>query len=267
MRVIAPVLGPVVTADLRVLIAGLTLLAYFKLTGFDVQWRAHWKHYLAVGTIGSAIPFVLYAYAALHIPASFSVIMNATAPLFGAVFAAFWLGETLTLRKLIGLCFGIVGVSLVAQVGLSTTSIDSAFLSALLACALAACGYGLVGVYIKRVAKGVRPRAMAGASLLMAGFVLLPFVPAFPQRAPMTPVVAANLLALALLCSAIAFLIYYKLLENVGPTKALTVTFLMPAFGMLWGVLFLGETVTPTMILGCALIVLGTALVLIRPRA
>ena len=259
MRVLAPVLGPVITADLRVLIAGLALILYFRVIGFDLEWKTNWKHYLIIGVINSGIPFLLYAFAALHIPASYSVILNSTSPMFGVIFSAIWLSEGLTIKKIFGLMLGIIGVSFVTKVGSVAT--DVFFFLSIAACLTAAICYALAGVYIKRFVKTAKPMGIAGASQLLAGLVLLPFVFFSPVRGEITTSVILNVLGLALVCSAIAYLIYYKLMADVGPTKALTVTFLMPAFGMFWGYIFLSETITIPMILGCGLIILGTSLV------
>ena len=259
MRVLAPVLGPVITADLRVLIAGLALILYFRVIGFDLEWKTNWKHYLIIGVINSGIPFLLYAFAALHIPASYSVILNSTSPMFGVIFSAIWLSEKLTLKKVFGIILGVIGVSFVAKVG--TVATDVFFFLSIAACLTAAICYALAGVYIKRFVKTAKPMGIAGACQLLAGLVLLPFVFFSPLRGEITTSVIFNVLGLALVCSAIAYLIYYKLMADVGPTKALTVTFLMPAFGMLWGYIFLSETITIPMILGCGLIILGTSLV------
>jgi drug/metabolite transporter (DMT)-like permease len=263
MRIIAPVLGPVLTADLRVLIAGVVLLAYFRLTGFAVDWRRRWRHYLVIGAVNSGLPFCLYAFAARHIPAAYSAILNSTAPLFGAVFSALWLADRLTPRKIAGLVMGAAGVGLVAGVS-RTGRLDGSFGWAVGACLLAAVCYALAGVYIKRFASGIPPRAVAGASQMAAGLLLLPILPLAPPNGAITLFLAANVLGLSLLCSAAAYLLYYRLIVDVGPTRALTVTFLMPLFGMLWGVLFLGEAVSLAMAAGCALIVGGTVLVLKR---
>ena len=117
---------------------------------------------------------------------------------------------------------------------------------------------------MKKYAAGAKPMAIAGWSQVAAGIVLLPLVPFAPVRGEITPVVVANVLGLALLCSAIAYLLYYRLIADIGPTRALTVAFLMPLFGMTWGALLLGETITWPMIAGCALIVGGTFAV-VRP--
>ncbi|MBM4130963.1 DMT family transporter [bacterium] len=268
MRVAAPALGPFTTAGARVLLAGLLLLAYIRLVRFDAQWRRHWFHYALVGVVNSAVPFSLYSYAALHIPASYSVILNATAPLFGAVFAAVWLNERLTPRRLAGLAVGTAGVALVARgKGGGVAEFDASFALAVAACLGAALCYALSGVYLKRRAAAVPPLAMAGASQLMAGAALLPLAVAMPPAGwPSAPVIG-SVVALAVLCSAVAYLLYFRLLADVGPARALTVTYLMPVFGMGWGALFLNERITPAMLAGCALVIGGTLLVVRAPVA
>jgi drug/metabolite transporter (DMT)-like permease len=259
MRVLAPALGPVMTACLRVSVAGLLLLAWFRATGVDPGWRQHWRHYLIVGLVNSGVPFTLYSFAALHIPAAYSAIFNSSAPLFGAVFAALWLDEPLTTRKLAGLALGMGGVGLTAWRGHAATS--PMFLWAALACLTAATCYGLAGVYLKQHARGLAPGAMAACSQVCAGACLLPLAATQSVPGPVTMAVGANMLGLAVLCSGVAYLIYYRLMADIGPTRTLTVTFLIPAFGMLWGAVFLGERITSAMLAGCALIVAGTVLV------
>ncbi len=260
MRVLAPVIGPIVTADLRVLIGGTALLIYFGLSKFDPEWKRFWRHYLVIGAVNSAAPFFLYAYAALHLPASYEVILNSSSPLFGAVFSALWLSEKLTPSRVLGLIIGSGGVAFVTGVG--AHGFDSQFGLSIAACLSAAACYGLSGVYIKRYAKGAKPKAIAGCSQLLAGLLLLPVIPLAPPKGPFSFSVGANILGLALLCSAVAYLLYYQLVEDTGPTKALTTTFLMPIFGMLWGAIFLGEAITASMLGGCGLILAGTVLVL-----
>jgi drug/metabolite transporter (DMT)-like permease len=133
------------------------------------------------------------------------------------------------------------------------------------ACLCAAVSYGAVGVYVKKYAHDIEPRAIAGASQMVAGVILLPLL-AIDQPKGLDVDVAGNLLGLAVLSSGVAYLLYYRLLADVGPSKALTVTFLIPAFAMLWGRIFLGETITLTMLLGTAVIIGGTLLVTSRDR-
>ena len=262
LRVLAPVLGPVITATARVSIAGIALIAWFRVTGFDADLRGQWRHFIVIGVLNSAIPFVLFSFAALHIPASYSVILNSATPLFAALLSALFLAERLTLAKIGGLVAGAAGVALVSKAGPVVP--DALFGASIAACLGAALLYAASSVYMKKYAAGAKPMAIAGWSQVAAGIVLLPLVPFAPVRGEITPVVVANVLGLALLCSAVAYLLYYRLIADIGPTRALTVAFLMPLFGMTWGALLLGETITWPMIAGCALIVGGTFAV-VRP--
>ncbi|MEK7775092.1 MAG: DMT family transporter [Candidatus Zixiibacteriota bacterium] len=256
MRVLAPVLGPIATADFRVLLGGATLLIYYLVVGYNAEWKSNWRHYLVIGVLNSAIPFSLFSFAALHIPAGYSALLNSTAPLFGSVFSALWLGEALTARKLTGVVLGASGVALVARIGVAN-NIDEHFTISLVACLVAAMCYSLTGIYIKKFASGAKSLGIAGASQLFAGLALLPILPFAPIRGEISSLVVANMLALAILCSAIAYVLYFRLISEVGPTKALTVTFLIPVFGMIWGAIFLNEPITMSMLGGAGLIVMG----------
>jgi drug/metabolite transporter (DMT)-like permease len=258
-RVVAPSLGAIWTAELRVLLGGLALLAWFRLAGVDAALRRHWRYYLAVGTVNSAIPFALYAWAAIRLPASLLSIINATSPMFGILFGALAGTERVTLPKLAGLALGAAGVALVAQPG--GLGAGAAFYAPV-AAALGACaGYGLTGVLVRRWGQGVPSRGVAAGQQLAAAAVLAPLLLAAPLPAPPSAIVVGNVLAVALLASAVAFLIYFRLIADVGATRALTVTFLIPPFGVLWGWLFLGESLPAGMLAGGVLIVAGTILV------
>jgi drug/metabolite transporter (DMT)-like permease len=256
MRVLAPILGPIATADLRVLIGGATLLVYYLVVSFDAEWKLYWKQYLVIGVLNSAIPFSLFSFAALHIPAGYSAVLNSTAPLFGSVFSAIWLNEPLTARKIIGVVLGATGVALVARIGV-TSNIDEHFTISLVACLVAAMCYSLTGIYIKKYASKAKSLGVAGASQLFAGVALLPLLPFAPIRGEISSIVVANMLALAIVCSAVAYVLYFRLISELGPTKALTVTFLIPVFGMIWGALFLNEQITMSMLGGAGMIVFG----------
>jgi drug/metabolite transporter (DMT)-like permease len=265
IRYLAPIIGPVATADARMLIAGLALVLFFLVTGFRADWKKNWFHFLAVGILNSALPFVLYSAAALVLPGAVEAIFNSMSPMFGAVFAAIWLGERLTLRRVAGLILGVGGVVIMSSIG--GFRHDAAGILALAACVLAPLCYGLAGVYIKRRASSVLPMAFAGGSQLVGGLVLVPFLPiAPPPLAVIDARVALIVVAFALLCSAVAYSLYYRLIADIGPTRALTVTFLIPVFAMLWGFLFLREPVTVSMIVGGLVILGGTFLVVAPSR-
>jgi len=255
MRIASPVLGPVLTTDLRVIIASIVLAGWLRFTGAPGHWRL-WKHYLVAGVIMSAFPYLCFAYAALHIPAGYSAILNSSAPMFGAVFGVMWLGETMTLRKLAGLLIGMAGVALISLRDQHTAG-NNVFL-AVLACLVASASYGISGVYLKKFVHGPGPVAIATGSQLMAALVLLGPALVVPVPGALTVPVAGAVLGLAIFCTAIALIGYFHLFARVGPTKAITVTFFIPAFGMLWGFLFLGEAITLRMLGGCLLILAGT---------
>jgi len=259
MRVAAPALGSIATAELRVLIGGLALLLWLKLRGQDIDATRHWRFYLLIGTVGIALPFALYAFAAQHVPASLLSILNATATLFGLAWSAAFGDERVTLRKAAGLALGMAGVALIAAPGglQAGPLVFAAVAAALGAC----CAYGIVGVLMKRFSSGANAPAMASGNQLAAALVLALLLPfAFPA-APPSMLVAGNVLALGLLASGVAFLLYFRLIADVGATRALTVTYLIPLFGVLWGRLFLGESLPASALAGGALILAGTILV------
>jgi drug/metabolite transporter (DMT)-like permease len=211
-----------------------------------------------VAVFSSALPFVLWAYAALSTTAGLLSVLNATSPMWGALCSALLLGERLNARRAAGLAIGIVGVAIVTQPG-AGAELHYPSIAAALA---AAFSYGLIATYIKGWASNVPSRGLAVGTQLAAGILLVPFIPLWPPAAAPTPLVAACMLALGLVCGAVAYVLYFRLVADLGATGALTVTYLIPVFGVLWGALFLGETVSLTMLAGGVLVVLGTVFVL-----
>ena len=262
IRVLAPVLGPILTVTTRVLIGGAVLVAYCRIIGLDAEVGRHWRQYAVIGIVNSTLPFMLFAFAALYLPASYSVILNSTAPLFTALWAIPLLNESLTRTKLVGLVAGAAGVFLVSRAGPVVP--DSWFWIAVLACLGATTCYALSSIYMKKRAANLKPLAIAGWSQIFAALAMAPLVPFAQPSAPLTPLIAFNVLMLAVFCSSIAYVLYYRLIADIGPTRALTMAFLMPVFGMVWGALFLGEPITLPMIAGCALII-GGATAVLRP--
>jgi len=257
-RITAPAIGPVLTAELRTLIAGIALAAYFAISGYDVEWRRWWRHYLVVGIFSSALPFLLWAYAALSVTAGVLSVLNATSPMWGALCGALLLRERMSRRRVVGLAVGIAGVALVTSPAGGATFHYPAVAAAL----TAAFSYGLIATYIRRWASNVPSRGMAAGSQFAAGILLIPLIPLSPPTAVPAPLIVVSILALGLLCGAVAYLLYFRLIADIGATGALTVTYLIPLFGVLWGALFLGETITLPMLAGGGLVVLGTVLVL-----
>ncbi|MEL6224886.1 MAG: DMT family transporter [Cyanobacteria bacterium J06627_8] len=259
MRIAAPIIGPVWLIEIRVLLAGLIMLLVVTRQGQLYLLRKYWFPLAVVGCINSAIPFVFLAFASVYLPAGFTSILNGTAPLFGMIVASVWLNERLTPTRLIGFALGFVGVVLL--VGLREVAVTSTFFLAVSAGLMAAIMYAIAAPYIKQQMTGVPSFVTTTGSQLAAALVLVPLLPFTIPQNPITPPVIIAVLALALLSTALAYVLYFRLIQNVGSTKALTVTYLIPFFAMLWGALILKEPITSSMIGGCALVLLGTAIV------
>jgi drug/metabolite transporter (DMT)-like permease len=260
MRVAVPALGPVALAFARVSLAALVLLAVAAWQHRVPDFRSYWRGLATVGIVNSAIPFVLFCFAEQYVTASTGAILNATSPFFGAIAAALWLGDPLTMRKLAGMALGLAGVGLV--VGWHPEPITRNVALAIAACLCASLCYGLAGVYAKRRMQQVPSAALACGSQTIAALALVPALPFTTVSGPVSMLVVANVMALAIASTAIAYLLYFRLIADVGPARALMVTFLIPLFGVLWGALFLGEAITPNILEGGVLILAGLALAL-----
>jgi drug/metabolite transporter (DMT)-like permease len=259
IRVAAPVLGPFALVEFRVLLAAAALAVYAIFLGKTLGIRKRWKGFILLGALNVAIPFSLISVAQLELTASFGAILNSTAPLFGAIVAAVWIGDPFTPRKVFGLVMGIVGVGVL--VGWSPLPLTLALVLAVLALLTASLFYGIGSVYAKRNFTGMPPLGLAIGQLSGASLVVLPAaVAGFPREAPPVPVVA-SVLALALLSTAVAYLIYFRLIASVGPTKTLTVTFLVPVFGVFLGSLVLDEPIGGGTLFGLAIILASVFLV------
>jgi drug/metabolite transporter (DMT)-like permease len=184
-------------------------------------------------------------------------VLNATSPMWGALMAAALLGERLSGRRVAGLALGVAGVALIARPGG-----DGLPLLPVAACLGAAWCYGFTGAYLKRWARAAPAKGMAVGTQVSAGLIMLPLAALWPPAQPPSALIVACVLALGLVCGAVAYLLYFRLIEDVGAAGALTVTYLTPLFGMLWGALFLGEVLTVSMLAGAALVIVGTVFVL-----
>jgi drug/metabolite transporter (DMT)-like permease len=262
MRLGAGEFGALPLACLRVAGAAIVLLPLLALRREWADLRTHWKPILLVGITNSAFPFACFAYAALTISAGLSAIFNAAAPLFGAVVAWLWLHDRLSAPRVAGLAIGFAGVFglAVGRAGVQPGADATATGLAMLACIVASLSYGFSANFAKRHLTGVKPLAVAAGSQLAATLVLaLPAWWAWPTVAPGTTA-WLNVAVLAIACTGIAYVMYFRLIAHIGPANAITVTFLVPAFAVAWGALFLAERPTAAMLGGCAVILVGTAL-------
>jgi drug/metabolite transporter (DMT)-like permease len=262
MHIASSELGALPTAALRVTIASLFLLPLLWAKGLWPALRQNWKPIFFVGLLNSGIPFVLYSFAVMHISTGFSSILNATVPLFGALVAWVWLGDKPSLSRSVGLAIGFGGVVLLAggQASFKPNASGIAPAWAVLACLTATTCYALSASFTKKHIPSLPPLVTATGSQLGASLALaLPALWFRPDHWPSTSV-WWSLLVVGVLCTGVAYILYFKLIEAAGPARALTVTFLVPVFAIAYGVLFLGETVTARMLLCGAVILAGTAL-------
>lgn len=262
MRLGAQEFGPLATAGLRVMIAAVFLGPLLLWRGLGAQLARHWKKTFFIGLLNSAIPFACFSYALLTISTGLSAILNATVPLFGAVVAWIWLKDRPHGLRILGLAIGFAGVVLLAseKASFKPSGSDPATGWAVLAILLACLCYGIAASYTKRYLSGLPALVTATGSQFGASLGLaLPTMWLWPQRSP-SPTAWLALLAVGVLCTGVAYILYFRLIENVGPARSLTVTFVIPVFAVIYGVILLGETVSAWMLLCAVIIVCGTAL-------
>lgn len=258
MRYAAPAFGPLPLIWLRVGVAAACLLPLLLIRGPHGVLRQHAGSLAVMGTFSAALPFALIAWATLSITAGLASILNATVPIFTALIGALWLGEQLGRWRSAGLVVGFVGVLLLAGDQADFKPGGSGW--AIAAMLLATLSYGFAANFAKVRLAGVPVLVNAAGSQLVSTAVLLPFAIALrPQESP-GPWPWAAAVALGVACTALAFLLFFRLLANVGASRTVTVTFLIPLFGVLWGAVFLGETVNAGMLASGGVVVLGTAM-------
>jgi drug/metabolite transporter (DMT)-like permease len=266
MRIAVPALGAVNTAFLRVLCGAFGLLVVMAIMRIPRQFNGKLGWAMMLGVINSGLPFLMYCLAARVLPAGYSAILNATAPLMGVVIGAAFFGEKLTFSKVLGMVVGFIGIILISTTG--EVVLSHALVLGIVACLVATTCYGFAGFLAKRwigARGGLDATKVAFGSQLGASLFLLPF---FAFTAPQTPAahwqnleVWGCILAVGLICTALAYILYFRLLADIGPLRTLTVTFLIPPFGIFWGWLVLGEQINQGFISASVLIVFSIWLV------
>lgn len=260
MKIATPALGPVLMIQARagfgLLFLAIVAIALKK----SLPLKSNWKHFLILGLINSAIPFFLFAYAVKTLPTSMMAILNATSPMWGAVIGAVWTGRGIAPRTIAGLILGVAGVVLLVGYGDIFSAAGAGW--AIAAVLLASVCYGISTTYANAAVR-VDPFANAYGTMWAATLLIVPFSLQYadPVADDISIMVIGAAMALGVLCSGIAYLLYFRLVQDEGATSALTVTFLIPVFGLLWGRLFLSEQIGWHTILGSVIVLIGTALV------
>lgn len=255
MRVLSPVYGPVFTSSLRLLSASLFLYGYIRIRNETIEWKRHMKWFVIIGVLNSAIPFTLYGIAALYIPASISVILNSTSPMFGMLYGVWLIHEGITIQKMIGVVLGTIGVIVVTSGAYGSVEV-MVYVSVVL-CVLAASLYGLSGALMKKYTTNIPSKHLVLGSMFMGGLLLLPFGLFAPITGTITIGSMLLMMAFGVIGTAVAYLIYFTLIRELGPVKALMTTYLMPVFGIIWSILFLRESLSIHAVIGLVIILLG----------
>lgn len=264
MRLGAGEFGPVALAGVRVAGAALFLAPLLSLRGLWPDLRRHWRMLAWVGLGNSALPFLAYSYAALSITAGLAAIFNAASPLWATLIAWAWLGKRPTRSQALGLAIGFVGVAWLASHKASFRPEAGGVATglAVLACIGATLLYGTSANVTREKLREASPLTVAAGSQITAALMLaLPTWWAWPEQAPSAKAWWSALL-LAVACTGLAYILYFRLIARMGATRAITVTFMIPVFAVVWGWAFLAEAVTTVMLLGCLVILVGTALAL-----
>ena len=262
MRIGTADFGPLALVFIRVAGAAAMLMPVLLARGEGPALRQHWRAIAVVGVVNSLLPFVLFSVAALALTAALMSVFTATASIWGALVAWLWLGERLTPSRVLGLLIGVLGVIGLAwgKADFRPGALGISPALGIAACIVATICYGFGANVSRKYLAGVPPMAVAAGSQLVAALLLLvPAVWAWPAQ-PLSTAAWLNAIALAVLCTGLAYVLYFRLIAHAGASNTMAVTFLIPGFAMLWGWLALNEQPPPQMLLGCAVILLGTAL-------
>lgn len=263
MRVIAPAIGWAWAANLRVVIGALLIGSVMLARREPLHLQRDGVHYALLGLVNTAIPFALFAYAAMHIPAAFSAIGNATAPLWGALLALVVGTERVTASKALGLLLGLVGVAVATGAGSGGLETSDAFVLAFVGTLLAALLYALAGLWMKTRARHIDPLALGCGSQIAAALWLLPALPfAAPGPVDWNLTLLVCIVGSGALSTGLPYLLYFPLMRRIGVTRAMTVTFLIPCFAIAWAWMFLGEAVGLASAAGIGLVLIGVHLAL-----
>jgi drug/metabolite transporter (DMT)-like permease len=254
-RVSAPEFGALPLGEIRLALGAAVLLPFLWRDRAAFPLRI-WPRIALVGAINSAIPFALFAWAAQRAPAGVIAISNSMAVLFTALVAFLFFGERIRVRQGIGLVAGFAGVVVLA--GAKTAGMSLGW--AVVAGTSAAFLYGIGVNLIRHWLTGLPPIALAAATLSSAALVLAPFAIAAWPAGAQSGIAWAAAIALGVVCSGIAYALYYRLIQRIGGARAVTVTYLVPLFAVAWAWMLLDEVPTLAMLAAGALILGSVAL-------
>lgn len=260
IRIAAPVMGSIFLMGFRMVLATIAMLLYIFWIGTRTDFKSRWREYMLLGALNNAIPFVLIANSVINLNASMSAILNATTPLFTAIASAFWLHEQFGRRRALGVLAGIIGV--IVLVGFSPIPVTARTVIAALQSLLAALAYGLGAVYSRSRFKNQSPALTSTGQFIGSSLILVPLSVVGISEVEFTRAAVLSAVILAWIGTSFAYLLYFRLINTTGPTATTAVTFLVPFFSLLWGVLFLQEPLNLGIFAGLGVILVSVWLVL-----
>ncbi|WDE03112.1 DMT family transporter [Thalassomonas viridans] len=264
MRIGSPEFGPVLFMAMRTLIASLLLLPLLYLYRQQTALKGQWPKLFFVGSLNTALPFVLFGYATLTLSAGLTSILNTTTPMFGVLVAYLWFKDKLSLSAVAGIILGCLGVYLLMYDKIAVTrgpEESGSILLPVLAVMAAAMCYAISANFTKRYLSHIKPLAQATGSQLAATVLLAPVSLFFLPESVPSPMAITSVVLLGTVCTGIAYIIFFRLIAALGPANAMSVTYLIPVFGVFWGAMFLNEAVTLSMLAGGGCILTGVALI------
>jgi drug/metabolite transporter (DMT)-like permease len=254
-RIASPAFGPVALVAIRIGIAAAILVPIAVTSGRLQHVRGRWGTVALIGSLNSAVPFCLFAYATLHVSAGIAAVLNGTVPLFTALVGVVVFRERLPGSKAAGVALGFCGLLILVGDKLTFRGGWSGVAAGLAASLL----YAISAHLTRRRLGGVDPMAIAAGSQLVAGLLLLAPAVWWWPAGQLTRGVWGSAIALGVVCTGLAYVFFFRLIASVGPMRTIAVTYLIPVFGVAWGAVLLGEAVTPRMVAGAVVIFLGVA--------
>lgn len=257
MRIATPEFGPISLIAVRLFISAAVLLPILlHRKEFRLVLKS-WPKFLWSGLATTAIPFTLFSYVTLSLTAGNTSLLNATVPMFSAAIAWYWLKEKLTGIGIAGLALGFVGVFVLATPeGGSSMLLLIPVMAGLIAAAL----YGYGSCFTRIHMQGYAPLTITAGTQFFAALFLVPFGLFFwPDAAPSTGS-WLSVISLGVFCTALSLVFFFHLLQQIGVANTVSVAYLIPVFGILWGYIFLDEVLTSGMLIGGAGIFIGVAL-------
>jgi drug/metabolite transporter (DMT)-like permease len=264
LKILTPVIGVSMTMGSRIILAAIVMISFVAFLKKLPDYTLHWRKYLVLGVLNLMLPFALVSYSIGFLNASLSSIINASTPLFTMIISSLWLRQRLSYRKLAGMFLGISGLTVL--VGWMPLDFTPEVITSLVFSFLAALSYGLGNVYTRVYLSNAEPIKTATGQLTAAGVMAIPFLGMSGNQPVFDTNVIMALSILAVVCTALAYTLYFRLISAVGSANASVVSLLIPVFSVLWGVLFLHESITPAILVGLAMILGSLKIVLSSPR-